>query len=158
MVRRRRAAGWLFDTNAVGLLTAANLPAAMRGWIAALPPERCFISVLTLGEYDKGIANLPDGHAERPRLVALRDDVARHFAGRILPVDAAVARRWGAISGAVLGATGMAPPPIDTLIAATAIEHDLYLVSRNVGDVGPTGATVFNPWTDDPRHFPIGAS
>jgi len=155
MAWTRKPVGWLFDTNVVSVLSAADMPAPVRAWIAGLPPERCFISVLTLGEYDKGIANLPDGHAERPRLTALRDDVARHFAGRILAVDEAVAHRWGTISGTVLGRTGTAPPPIDALIAATAIEHHLYLVSRDVDDLRPTGATVFNPWVDDPKHFPL---
>ncbi len=155
MVWPRKPVGWLFDTNVVSVLSAADMPGHVRAWVAAQPPERCFISVLTLGEYDKGIANLPDGHAERPRLAALRDDVARHFAGRILDVDAGVARRWGVISGAALGATGTAPPPIDALIAATAIEHRLYLVSRDVDDLRPTGAAVFNPWHDDPRRFSL---
>ncbi|MEI4460790.1 hypothetical protein WAC37_27700, partial [Klebsiella pneumoniae] len=79
-----------------------DLPAAARAWAAALEPERCFISVLTLGEYDKGIANLPDGHAERGRIGALRDEIAGRFGGRVLPVDEAVARRWGQIAGSVL--------------------------------------------------------
>jgi predicted nucleic acid-binding protein len=155
MAWSRKPLGWLFDTNVVSVLSAAAMPAHVRAWIAAQPPERCFISALTLGEYDKGIANLPEGHAERPRLAALRDDVAHHFAGRILDVDTAVARRWGVISGTVLGATGTAPPPIDTLIAATAIEHRLYLVSRDVDDLSPTGAAVFNPWVDDPARFKL---
>ncbi len=155
MAWTRRPTGWLFDTNVVSVLSAADMPAHVRGWITGLAPERCFISVLTLGEYDKGIANLPDGHAERPRLSGRRDDVASHFAGRILPVDAAVARRWGTISGSILGRTGIAPPPIDMLIAATAIEHNLYLVSRDVDDLGPSGAAIFNPWTDKPGHFKL---
>lgn len=155
MAWSRKPVGWLFDTNVAGVLSAADAPERARAWIAAQPPERCFISVLTLGEYDKGIANLPDGHAEYRRLGALRDDVARRFAGRILPVDEAVARRWGTISGRVLGATGAAPPPIDALIAATAIEHRLCVVSRDVDDLRPTGAMVFNPWTDDPRRFDL---
>lgn len=155
MAWTRRPTGWLFDTNVVSALSAADMPAHVRGWISGLAPERCFISVLTLGEYDKGIANLPEDHAERPRLQGLRDDVASHFAGRILPVDAAVARRWGMISGSILGRTGRAPPPIDTLIAATAIEHNLYLVSRDVDDLRPSGAAIFNPWTDKPGHFKL---
>ncbi|MBN9526110.1 MAG: type II toxin-antitoxin system VapC family toxin [Alphaproteobacteria bacterium] len=151
----RRPVGWLFDTNVVSAMAAGGLPAAAQGWAATLESERCFISVLTLGEYDKGIANLPDSHAERARIAALRDQIARRFDGRVLPVDAAVARRWGLIAGSVLGRTGVAPPPIDTLIAATAIEHRLYLVSRDVDDLRATGAALFNPWTDEPRRFKL---
>ncbi|MGQ3028086.1 MAG: type II toxin-antitoxin system VapC family toxin, partial [Ferrovibrionaceae bacterium] len=61
----------------------------------------------------------------------------------------------GVIAGSVLGRTGVAPPPIDTLIAATAIEHRLYLVSRDVDDLRATGAALFNPWTDEPRRFKL---
>ncbi len=155
MAWTRRPTGWLFDTNVVSAVSAADTAPHVRDWIAGLAPERCFISVLTLGEYDKGIANLPEDHAERPRLHGLREDVATRFAGRILPVDVAVARRWGSISGSILGSTGTAPPPIDTLIAATAIEHNLYLVSRDVHDLRPSGAAIFNPWTDKPGHFKL---
>jgi len=61
-----------------------------------------------------------------------------------------VVRRWRAISGAVKRATGQTPPVIDTMLAATALEHDIYLVTRNVRDVQHSGAAVFNPWANDP--------
>ncbi|RTL73954.1 MAG: type II toxin-antitoxin system VapC family toxin, partial [Bradyrhizobiaceae bacterium] len=47
------------------------------------------------------------------------------------------------------------PPVIDALLAASAIEHDLYLVTRNVKDTKPTGATVYDPWNDDVKMFPL---
>jgi len=52
-------------------------------------------------------------------------------------------------------ASGHAPPVIDALLAATAAEHDLYLVTRNVRDTKPTGVMVFNPWNDDAQIFPL---
>ncbi|MGF7056113.1 hypothetical protein GGC47_005329 [Bosea sp. OAE752] len=52
-------------------------------------------------------------------------------------------------------ASGHAPPVIDRLLAACAIEHDLYLVTRNVRDAKPSGASVFDPWNDDATHFPL---
>ncbi len=66
-----------------------------------------------------------------------------------------VVRRWGRISGWVKLTTGRSSPVIDTLLAATAIENDLRLVTRNVRDVAETGASVFNPWEDDPARFEI---
>ncbi len=72
-------------------------------------------------------------------------------------VSDAVIRRWGAISGAVKRATGHSPSVIDSMLAATAIEHDLYFVTRNVRDVQHSGAAVFNPWTDDPAAFRLRA-
>ncbi len=64
-------------------------------------------------------------------------------------------RRWGTISGTVRRDTGHPPPVIDTLLAATALHHDFYLVTRNVRDVRHSGAAVFNPWEDDPSAFSV---
>ena len=108
-----------------------------------------------MAEYDKGIHNVPDDHPQRPRFIAARDGIAARFSGRVLSVSDAVIRRWGAISGTVKRLTGHAPPVIDTLFAATAVEHDLYFVTRNVRDVRATGASVFDPWRDDPAMFPL---
>ncbi len=68
------------------------------------------------------------------------------FAGRIQSLTDPIVRRCGAISGAVKRKMGHVPPVVDTLLAATAIEHDLGLVTRNVRDVRLSGATVLNPW------------
>ena len=109
--------------------------------------------MLTLGEYDKGIHNLPVVHSERPRYLAARDALEARFEGRELSVDDAVARRWGVISGTVKRDVGAAPSVIDTLLAATAIEKRMFLVTRNVKDVQHSGAAVFNPWQVDPAGF-----
>lgn len=69
------------------------------------------------------------------------------FAGRILPVSNEIVRCWGKISGAAKRVTRQSPPVIDTLLAATAIQHDLCLVTRNVRDVQHSGALVLDPWT-----------
>jgi hypothetical protein len=82
--------------------------------------------------------------------------VELRFTGRTLSISDAVVRRWGRLSGTIQQTTGKAPPVVDTLLAATAIEHDLCLVTRNVRDVRDTGAALFNPWTDDPRSMVIG--
>jgi toxin FitB len=72
-----------------------------------------------------------------------------------LSVDDDIVRRWGVISGTVQRLTGRAPPVIGTLLAATAIHHDLYLATRNVADLRASGGAVFDPWTDDPAAFPL---
>lgn len=64
-------------------------------------------------------------------------------------------RRWGAISGSVKRRTGHTPAVIDTLLAATALENELFLVTRNTRDGQHCGAALFNPWTDDPAQFPL---
>jgi hypothetical protein len=108
-----------------------------------------------LAEYDKGIHNVTDEHPDRPRFIAVRDGLAARFSGRTLSVNDAVVRRWGAISGTVKRLTGHAPPVIDTLFAATALERDLYFVTRNVRDVRATGAPIFDPWSNNPAKFPL---
>lgn len=144
--------GWLFDTNVLASLASAP---SVADWAQSQPEHRMYISILTLGEYDKGIHNLVDTHADRSRYIGARDALEARFAGRILSVSDPVVRRWGAISGGVRRAAGQPPPVIDTLLAATAIEHDLYLVTRNTKDVIHSGAALFNPWKDDPTGFPL---
>lgn len=114
-----------------------------------------YLSILTLGEYDKGIHNLAADHPERSRYIAARDALEGRFAGRILSVDDFVVRRWGEISGATKRTTGHAPAVIDTLLAATALENELFLATRNTKDVQHSGAATFNPWEDDAAQFPL---
>ncbi len=147
--------GWLLDTNVVAALINPNGAPSVKKWASDQEEATFFLSVLTLGEYDKGIHNLPDDHVDRPRYMAARDALAMRFSGRLLGVGDNVVRRWGRISGEVKRLSGHAPPVIDTMLAATAIEHDLYLVTRNVKDTRPSGAVVFDPWNDDPNLFPL---
>jgi len=77
------------------------------------------------------------------------------FSGRVLPVSDQIALRWGAISGEVKRLTGRSPEVIDTMLAAAALEHNLYLTTRNTAHVAHSGAVAFNPWSDDPAYFPI---
>jgi len=142
--------GWLLDTNVVAELANPHGTARVHAWAAAQDERRLYLSILTLGEYEKGLHNLPEDSAIRPRIEGALAALEARFAGRLLAVNDAVVRRWGAISGAVKRATGQTPPVIDTMLAATALEHDLYLATRNVRDVQHSGAAVFNPWTNDP--------
>ncbi len=147
--------GWLVDTNVIASLIAPGGAPSVKAW-ASMVDERClFLSVLTLAEYDKGIANLTDEDRNVERYIAARDALENRFAGRILSLSDSAVRRWGTISGRVNRETGHPPPVIDTLLAATAIEADLYLVSRNTKDLEHTGAAVFDPWRDDIGAFPL---
>jgi predicted nucleic acid-binding protein len=147
--------GWLLDTNVIAALTNPNGAPSVKRWAAEQPEDRMWLSVLTLGEYDKGIYNLAGDHPERSRYVAARDALEARFSGRILPIEDSVVRRWGAISGATKRQTGHSPAVIDTLLAATALEHELFLVTRNMKDVQHSGAAIFNPWENDPADFPL---
>ena len=147
--------GWLLDTNVVAALINPQGAPSVKAWASGHDEDTFYISVLTLAEYDTGIHNLPGDHADRPRYIAARDALAERFGVRALSLDDEIVRRWGRISGEVKRSSGHAPPVIDAMLAATAIEHDLYLVTRKVKDTKPTGAMVFDPWNDDAKMFPL---
>lgn len=141
--------GFLLDTNVISELVRPRPEARVRHWIDATEESLLFLSVLSMGEIRKGIVKLTD----RGRRVALEtwlDSVlALRFSGRILPIDQAIADRWGRI--AAEASVSKAPlPVIDALLAATALHHDLTLVTRNTKDVARTRVPLFNPWIDYP--------
>lgn len=145
--------GWLLDTNVISELADRGCDPKVAAWARAQAEDRLFISILSLGEYDKGVNNLAAGSPARARLEAAVAALEARFAGRIVSLHDATVRRWGRISGTLRQATGKAPPVVDTMLAATAMENDLYLVTRNVKDVRDSGAAIFDPWNDDPAGF-----
>ncbi|MFZ3325645.1 MAG: PIN domain-containing protein [Methylocella sp.] len=147
--------GWLVDTNVIASLIAPDGAPSVKAWARIVDERRLFLSILTLAEYDKGIANLSADDRNVQRYAAARDALEDRFVGRMLSLSDPIVRRWGAISGRVKRETGHPPPVIDTLFAATAIEADLYLVSRNAKDLQHSGAAVFDPWRDDIAAFPL---
>lgn len=147
--------GWLLDTNVTAEIISPGGWPNVKQWAANQAEPTLYLSILTIAEYDKGIAHLPDLDPRRARYLATRDSLAARFADRLLPMSDATVRRWGEITGTVRRDTGHPPPVIDTMLAATALEHDLYLATRNVRDVRHSGAALFNPWEDDPASFPL---
>jgi toxin FitB len=142
--------GWLLDTNVIAELTRPNGTVRVQDWAAAQDEDRLFLSILTLGEYDKGLHHVLPDNPLHLRIAASMAALEVRFAGRILMLTGPIVRRWGAMSGATKRLTGQSPPVIDTLLAATAIEQDLCLVTRNLRDVRHSGARLFNPWDGDP--------
>jgi len=142
--------GWLLDTNVVFEMTRRDGDPRVLRRVSGRLENQLYVSVLTLGEYDKGIHNLPPGNRLRMRIEADLVPVEQRFAQRTLAVTDTIVRRWGRISGEILRVRRRAPEVVDTLLAATAIEHGLVLATRNVKDVRDTGARVFDPWADGP--------
>ena len=103
------------------------------------------LSVVTLGEIRRGIVRMPDGRRKAELAGWLEDDLAGHFADRLLTVGVDVALAWGTLS-AEGDRTGRPLPVIDGLLLATAHAHGLTLVTRNVGDCDGRGVPVFNPY------------
>ena len=147
--------GWLLDTNVVASLSARDGAPSVKAWAEAQDENRFYLSIITLAEYDKGVHQLREDDPRRARYATNRDLIETRFRRRILPVTDAVVRRWGAIAGRVKRDTGHPPPVVDTLLAATAVESNLYLVTRNQKDVAWSGATIFNPWEDNAEAFPV---
>jgi hypothetical protein len=147
--------GWLLDTNVIAELSGARPDRRVERWIGSQPEHRLFLSILTIAEYQKGIYHLPLGDKRRPRLQQSVLTLEARLSGRVLSVSDQIALRWGAISGEVKRLTGHSPSVIDTLLAATAIEHNLYFATRNTAHVAHSGVLAFNPWTDDPARFPL---
>jgi predicted nucleic acid-binding protein len=103
------------------------------------------LSVLTLGEIRKGLASLPQGKRRTQLEAWLEVELQARFSGRIVPIDAAVADRWGLIA-ADAKRKGKALSTIDALLAATAFHYNLTIVSRNVSDFLNTQVPILNPW------------
>ncbi len=136
--------GFLLDTNCISELVRIRPDPNVIRWLEAANEQTLFLSVLSLGEIRKGIVTAPpnrQAHLHRWLNIELR----RRFEGRILPIDAAVSERWGIVI-AEAKQTGKTIPVIDSLIAATALHHNLTVVSRNVGDFQQAKVPIVNPW------------
>lgn len=137
---------WLIDTNVVSEIRKGerchNLVA---DWWSSLANEDMFLSALTVGEIRKGIEIVrPRDPAKAAEIEAWLVWLCTAFADRILPVDAAVAQAWGRLCA-------LRPMPVvDTLLAATALVHDLVLATRNVADVAGSGVRLFDPFSPQP--------
>lgn len=138
--------GFLLDTNVISEIIKPKPSPRVVQWLEATDEDLLYLSVLTIGEIRKGINLHPDA-ARRARLEAfLSSDIRKRFDGRVLPIDDAVAERWGLLAARARTAKNVILPVIDGLLAATAQHHDLTLVTRNVEDVAVTGVSIFNPW------------
>ncbi len=137
--------GFLLDTNVLSELVRPKPDPGVVRWIENAEEPLLFLSVLTLGEIRKGIMGLAAG-AKRARLESwLQLDLRLRFENRILAIDEAIADRWGTIAG-LAAAAGRPVPVVDGLLAATALHHNLTLVTRNASDIAGTGGRVLNPW------------
>jgi toxin FitB len=132
---------WLVDTNILSeLRKGERANEGVRAWFADAGENELFTSVLVLGEVRRGIESIR--RRDVGSALALEQWLMRlttSFTDRVLPVDARVADRWGRLN------VPDPLPTVDGLLAATALVHDLVLVTRNVRDVKDTGARLLNP-------------
>jgi predicted nucleic acid-binding protein len=136
---------FLLDTSVVSELVKPAPHTGVLGWLGQCDEDSLFLSVLTIGELEKGIAKLTDPR-RRARLANwVRKDLASRFGTRLLPVSVEVAARWGSVTGQS-ERRGQPLPVIDSLIAATCLVHDLVVATRNRVDFERCGVECFNPW------------
>ncbi len=137
--------GFLLDTNVISELVKPKPDPNVADWIDATDEDLLYLSVLTLGEIRREIASLPDA-ARRVKLEAWLDrELVVRFCDRILPIDLAIADRWGRLTGTA-SARKSPLPVIDGLLAVTAVHYDLTLVTRDTRHLSTTGVAYFNPW------------
>jgi len=136
---------FLLDTCLLSELVREKPNAGVLKWVEQQDEQKLFLSVLTLGELQKGITKLPDGRKKNQLRNWLDDDLQSRFTGRILDIDAAVATLWGRIQGEA-EQHGRRMPVIDSLLAATARAHKLAVVTRNGTDIAASGVEIVNPW------------
>ena len=137
--------GFLLDTNIISELVKPRPDPYVVRWVDATDESLLYLSVLTLGEIRRGIASLMQSRPRATLQAWLDKDLRARFQQRILDIDEDVADRWGLLAAAARD-NGMTLPVIDGLLAATALEHNLTLVTRDVGQIPSMGVTVFNPW------------
>ncbi len=141
---------FVLDTNVVSELRKAKAGKADRGmvsWASGVLPEDLFVSVITILELETGVLLVQRRDPKQGALIRswLDQQVLPAFSGRVLSVDTAVAQRCAALH---------VPDPRserDALIAATAMVHNMTVVTRNVADFQATGVPLLNPWDTAPK-------
>jgi toxin FitB len=135
--------GYLLDTNVVSeIRKGERANPGVRAWFDASEPDELFLSVLVVGELRRGVELIRRRDASTARALErwLRT-LERSYAERILPVTVSICDRWGRMG------LERPVPPIDGLLAATALDRRLTLVTRNEIDVAGCGADVLNPFS-----------
>jgi len=136
---------YLLDTCLISELVKKEPNSEVVNWLEEQNEHNLFLSVLTLGELQKGISKLPES-AKKDELQSWATlDLVERFAGQIVDVDLETALCWGRLQG-VAEKTGDKLPVMDSLITATAIAHGLVVVTRNVKDMERCGGRICNPW------------
>ena len=136
---------WLLDTCILSEYAKKTPATKVIGWLDEQDEASLFISVISLGEIEKGILKLRASDARRSqKLTAWLGKVEQRFAGRILPLDAATLHIWAQIA-AHTELAGYPLPVMDGLLMATAQSHGLTVVTRNAQDFA-FYPQVFNPW------------
>jgi predicted nucleic acid-binding protein len=135
--------GFLLDTNVLSeLRKESRCDAGVRDWIETTTAEELFVSVLVLGDIRRGIERIRIRDQNQARaLEKWLQSISTEFVDRILPVDERVADQWGRLG------LRQPVPILDAFLAATALVHDLTVISRDEDGFRNTGVTIINPFS-----------
>lgn len=136
---------YLLDTCVVSELISRQPNSQVLDWLRNLPGERIFLSVLTIGEIQRGIKKLPDSNRKQELSEWLKSKLLERFQNRILAIDTEIMLGWGELI-ADLERQGRILPAVDSILAAQALTFGLQFVTRNEKDFAGTGIQIINPW------------
>ena len=137
---------YLLDTNIISEPKRPRPDVRVVEWLSAVDETQIFLSSLTIGEMKKGVEKLPSSK-NRGLVQNYLEKTRNRFSGRILPVTENTFLVWGKMM-AEFEKKGIVRPALDSLLEATALEHDLILVTRNVRNFRHSSVTVLNPRED----------
>jgi len=136
---------FLIDTCCISELTKKQPDLNVKTWFSSYDETEMYVSVITFGELIKGIDKLSTSKKKATLVNWINNDLKQRFRNRILDVAMAEVKKWSEIQA--FSETMDTPlSAIDGLIAATALVHDLSVVTRNVSDMIPSGVDIINPW------------
>jgi len=135
---------YLLDTNVISELVRAKPSARVLTWFDNTPDAALYLSVLSLGEIRKGIEKMKETSRKERLRLWLEQDLTAWFEDRLLAITTGVADRWGRL----LAEVGRPVPAVDSLLAATALHHELRMVTRNEQDFQFPGIVIINPWLE----------
>jgi tRNA(fMet)-specific endonuclease VapC len=136
---------FLLDTCVISEALAKKPNPKVLGFVDDLDPEDVYLSAITIGELFKGIEKLSNSRRKNELRTWFNDELLVRYDSKVLSLDAETLMNWGTLI-AHLELDGYTMPAIDSLITATALTHELVLVTRSVGDFEKTGVKIVNPW------------
>ena len=136
---------YILDTNVVSELVAVKPDPSVIHWLESVNPDQVFLSVIAIGEIKRGIDKLPDSKRKGLLDQWLQEDLLVRFQDHMLSIDTDTMLLWGAIN-ARLEAMGRPIAAINALLAASAMQYQYTLVTRNTSHFGNVGILLLNPW------------
>lgn len=136
---------YLLDTCVLSEFTRRKPDERVIRWMDSIDEEKLFISVITVGEIQRRVERLPESRRKTGLLTWMNNGLIERFGQRILPLDTPTMFLWGSLT-ARLESSGRPLRVMDSLIAATALQHNLILATRNLTDFSPCGVQITNPW------------